>query len=72
MHLSDRVRSNVRLILEAKAMSYSDLGWDRRYVGHMLRGDKGFSAERIQDFADALNVDVSLLCVRPVSPAEEG
>lgn len=65
MNLSDRVRANVLHLLEAKAMIYSDLGWDRRYVGHMLRGDKGFSADRIDDFAAALHVDVAELCKIP-------
>lgn len=66
MNLSDRVRANVLHLLEAKGWSYSDLGrelnpsrpLDRRYVGHMMRGDKGFSAARIDEFAAAFGVDV--------------
>lgn len=71
MNLSDRVRANVLHLLEAKRWSYSDLGrefdrpLDRRYVGHMLRGDKGFSAARIDEFAAAFGVDVSELCKEP-------
>jgi hypothetical protein len=69
VNLSDRVRANVLFFLEAKSWTYNDLGrefdrpLDRRYVGHMLRGDKGFSASRIDDFAAAFGVDVSELCV---------
>lgn len=61
MNLSDRVRANVLRLLEAKGMTYSDLGWDRRYVGHMLNDKghnrKGFSLARVQEFADRLHVD---------------
>lgn len=57
MNLSDRVRANVLHLLEAKGWAYSDLGWDRRYVGHMLRGDKGFSVAQVQEFAARLKVD---------------
>jgi hypothetical protein len=63
MNLCDRVRANVLYFLEAKGMTYGDLGFDRRYVGHMLAGDKGFSVARIADFAAALHVDVSELTV---------
>lgn len=70
MNLSDRVRANVLHLLEAKRWTYSDLGWDRRYVGHMLsdkgKNRRGFSAARIQEFADRLGVDVSDLCARPL------
>lgn len=70
MTLSDRVRANVLHLLEAKGWTYSDLGWDRRYVGHMLRGDKGFSADRIDEFAARLKVDVSELCKIPPAGGE--
>lgn len=71
MNLSDRVRANVLYFLEAKGWSYSDLGrefsrpLDRRYVGHMLKGDKGFSASRIDEFAAAFGVDVADLARHP-------
>lgn len=65
MNLSDRVRANVLHLLEAKGWTYSDLGWDRRYVSHVLRGDKGFTTDRIDEFAARLGVDVSILCARP-------
>ncbi len=69
MNLSDRVRANVLHLLEAKGWTYSDLGWDRRYVGHMLadktENRKGFSAARIDEFAARLKVDVSELCRMP-------
>lgn len=63
MNLSDRVRANVRLLLEAKGMTYSDLGWPRQDVFGMLSGRRGFSCERIQAMADRLRVDVAELCV---------
>lgn len=63
MILSDRVRANVRLLLEAKGMTYSDLGIHRQSVWNMLAGRRGFSCSRIDDFAAALKVDVSELTV---------
>lgn len=65
MNLSDRVRANVLYFLEAKGMTYAELGFDRRYVGHMLRDGKGFSSRRIDDFAAALRVDVADLARHP-------
>lgn len=66
MNLSDRVRANVRLLLEAKRMTYSDLGTHKQTVWNILSGRQGFSCSRIDDFAAALKVDVSeLTVVRP-------
>ena len=63
MNLSDRVRANVRFFLEAKGMTYSDLGMHRQSVWNMLNGRLGFSCARIQEFADRFHVDVAELCV---------
>jgi len=65
VNLSDRVRANVRLLLEAKGMTYSDLGMHRQSVWNMLSGRRGFSCARIDEFAAALKVDVADLCVDP-------
>jgi len=69
VNLSDRVRANVLHLLEAKGWTYSDLGWDRRYVGHMLsdrgRNQKGFSLSRVEEFAARLHVDPIELLKEP-------
>lgn len=62
MNLSARIRANVRFFLEAKGLTYADLGWPAHYVSHVLTGKYGLSEKRIQEFADRLHVDVAELC----------
>lgn len=65
MNLSDRVRANIALLMEARGYTYSDLGWPRNYVGDVIHGRRGLSDKRKDEFAAKLGVDVSDLC-RPV------
>lgn len=71
VNLADRVRANVRHLLEAKGWAYSDLGWPRHYVSHVLTGEYGLSTARIQEFADRLKCDVSELTKEPPKWYEE-
>lgn len=72
MNLSERVRANIRRLIEAHGWAYGDLGWPRNYVSDVVNGVCGVSLERLQEFADRLRCDPADLCVPPVSPAEEG
>jgi len=63
VNLLDRVRANMRHLLEAKGWTYGDLGFPRQYVCHFLRGDYGASASRLDEFAAAFGVDVAELCI---------
>jgi antitoxin component HigA of HigAB toxin-antitoxin module len=57
MSLADRIRANIRHLIEARGYTYSDLGWPRQYVYHVLSGERGLSLERVEEFARRLRVD---------------
>lgn len=57
MNLSDRVRANIALLMEARGYTYSDLGWPRNYVGDVIHGRRGLSLARTDEFAARLKVD---------------
>ena len=55
--LIDTVRANIRHLIEARGYTYSDLGWPRHYVSHVLNGKYGLSLARVEEFAARLKVD---------------
>lgn len=72
MNLSDRVRANIRYLLEAQGKTYGELGWHRNYVSDVVNGRRHPSPARIDEFAARLKVDVSeLVMMRPGFRATE-
>lgn len=65
MNLHDRIRANIATLLEARGYTYGDLGWPYNYVCDVVRGKRGLSLSRVDEFAARLGVDVAELCKEP-------
>jgi antitoxin component HigA of HigAB toxin-antitoxin module len=66
VNLSDRIRANIRHLIEARGYTYSELGLgSRQDVCHVLSGSRGLSLKRVDAFAKSLGVDVVDLCREP-------
>ena len=66
MNLPNRIRANIRFLIEARGYTYSELGLgSRQDICHVLSGKRGLSLSRVDEFAARLGVDVADLCREP-------